>query len=165
MNHNEKTKYNFNFRLPNYNPYYSSQNSNVGYGSSLINEGSWRPSNLRGGNTSHFSGKDAGSVDYNRYYGAHENFKGLGPKNFKHSDENIKEDVCHILYKNHDIDASEIEVNVKDGIVFLSGTVNVRSAKMKAEMILDDVFGLEDIQNNIKLKKWGNYSHSFFAKD
>ena len=59
MNISGKKKYNFNFnfRLPNYNPYYSSLNSNVGYGSNFIDEGSWKPTNFKEDNFSRFSNK------------------------------------------------------------------------------------------------------------
>ena len=137
---------------------------NVGYGQSFKNEGTWRASTPRGINSSHFSGKGAGSVDYNRFYSGHNNFLGFGPKNYRRSDESIREDVCNILFKNQYIDASDIEVNVEHGVVFLSGEVNLRSAKIAAERVLDDVFGVEDIQNCLTIKKWGDYPRSEFTK-
>lgn len=165
MNPNDFKYDNFNSGLSSLGQFHISSYPNFGYGESFKNEGSWRPITPRGIDSSHFAGKNTGSVDYNRFYGEHKNFKGLGPKSFKRSDENICEDVCHILFNDHNIDASEIEVIVKDRIVYLSGTVNVRSAKLEAEMILDDVYGVEDIQNNIKIKKWGIFSHNILTEE
>lgn len=48
------------------------------------------------------------------------------------------------------IDASEIEVSVADGEVTLSGTVEDRRSKRRAEDVADDVTGVKHVQNNLR---------------
>lgn len=85
-------------------------------------------------------------------------FEGVGPKGYKRSDDRIEEDVCNILLKDRNIDAHDIEVHVHNGLVILSGTVQSRIDRIEAEMAIEGVAGVEDIQNDIKLKRWGDYS-------
>lgn len=86
------------------------------------------------------------------------NFAGVGPKGYKRSDDRIEEEVCNILLKDRNIDARDIEVRVQNGLVILSGTVESRIDRIEAEMAIEGVAGVEDIQNDIKLKRWGDYS-------
>ncbi|MFA6237934.1 MAG: BON domain-containing protein [Bacteriovorax sp.] len=69
------------------------------------------------------------------------------------SDDRIEEDVCNILLKDKDVDASKIEVSVKDGVVTLAGTVDSRETRFAAERAVVGVMGLKDIQNKLKTKK------------
>lgn len=77
---------------------------------------------------------------------------GKGPKNWQRTDIRIKEEVCEALYLNEDLDASDIEVDVKEGIVTLSGFVDGRASKRLAEDIVDDVAGVLDVQNMLSVK-------------
>jgi hypothetical protein len=61
--------------------------------------------------------------------GAH---RGVGPKGYVRSDERIRELVCDDLMDDAWLDASQIEVSVKDGEVMLSGTVANRDARRLA---------------------------------
>ncbi len=80
-------------------------------------------------------------------------YRGRGPKNYQRSDERIREDVCERLTMDHDIDASELEVDVQGGVVTLNGSVNERHAKRLAEDIADSVRGVKDVQNNIRVTR------------
>ncbi len=80
------------------------------------------------------------------------NFRGRGPKGFRRSDETIKEDVCEALYRASEVDASEIEVFVKNGIVTLKGFVKDRAQKIKAEETIENLAGIDDIFNDLSLK-------------
>lgn len=92
-------------------------------------------------------------------------YSGVGPKNYKRTDTRIEEEVCNVLMKDRNIDASNIEVNVRDGVVTLSGTVDSRMDKIEAEMVIEGIAGVQDIQNDIKLKKWGDYSDRPYQRD
>jgi hypothetical protein len=85
-------------------------------------------------------------------------FFGKGPKNWKRSDERIKEDVSESLYRDYDIDASEIEVDVKDGVVTLSGTVEDRQSKRAAEECIENLSGVVDVHNRLRIAERGNVS-------
>jgi hypothetical protein len=77
---------------------------------------------------------------------------GKGPKGYVRSDERIREDVCDRLTDDPDLDASSIDVQVKNGEVTLSGTVGTRWDRRHAEELLDDVSGTKHVQNNLRLQ-------------
>lgn len=87
------------------------------------------------------------SSHYGKTYFNDHDHRRTWPKNYKKSDLKIYEDVCEELYWNPDVDASEIEVSVADGIVTLKGKVDSRHAKKMAERISDCVIGVEDVRN------------------
>lgn len=81
------------------------------------------------------------------------NFAGKGPKGYKRSDDRIKEDVCECLEKSPLVDASNIEVDVKDCCVTLRGAVDSRQAKRDAEMLIENLRGVDDVINELKVEK------------
>jgi osmotically-inducible protein OsmY len=89
---------------------------------------------------------------YGREYPQRVSYAGRGPKGYKRSDERIREDVSEVLMRNHDVDATNIEVTVSDGIVVLAGSVDDRRAKRIAEDITEDVSGVCDVQNQIRVQ-------------
>ena len=80
-------------------------------------------------------------------------YRGRGPKNYQRSDDRIREDVCERLTMDHDVDASEVEVSVREGIVVLEGSVRERHAKRIAEDICESVRGVKDVQNNLRVAR------------
>jgi hypothetical protein len=77
--------------------------------------------------------------------------RGKGPMGYTRSDERIREMVCEALTEDHNIDASNIEVTVKNGEVVLSGTVEDRMQKRMAEDCVEQLAGIKDIQNQIRV--------------
>ncbi len=84
-----------------------------------------------------------------RPIGAH---RGRGPKGYRRSDERIHEDVCERLTEDQFIDASNIEVTVKDGEVTLDGTVSSRGVKRRAEDLAEMASGIANVQNNLRIQ-------------
>jgi osmotically-inducible protein OsmY len=82
-------------------------------------------------------------------------FAGRGPKGYKRSDERIREDINEQLTRHPDVDASEIEVQVQEGQVTLSGTVNERHCKRMAEDIAEGISGVQDVRNEIRVQRTG----------
>lgn len=78
---------------------------------------------------------------------------GRGPKGYRRSDERIREDVADRLTWNPDIDASDIEVRVENGVVTLTGVVEDRAEKRAVEDAIEDVLGIEDIRNELKVRR------------
>ena len=76
----------------------------------------------------------------------HVNLSGKGPSI---SDDWIKDKVCELMYWDKSVDARNIEVSVNGGVVTLTGTVDSRHAKKKAERIIDEVAGVRDVQNDV----------------
>lgn len=59
----------------------------------------------------------------------------------------------HILHDHPDIDASDIDVEAKDGIVTLSGEVPDRRTKWLAEDISEHIFGVKEVHNEIRVTR------------
>jgi hypothetical protein len=78
-------------------------------------------------------------------------FRGRGPKGYRRSDERIREDACERLTDDDWIDASNIEVNVKDCEVTLTGFVTSREAKRRAEDIVEHLSGVKDVHNRLRV--------------
>lgn len=130
-----------------------------------------RDNNNRFGRTRdyHYEGQPYGGYEpsYNRYessfdqnfqrysgtggYGQVTDYRGRGPKGWKRSDERIKEDVSDLLERHPYIDASEIEVNVKDGVVILSGSVEDRRTKRMTEDAVENLPGVKDVRNELNV--------------
>ncbi len=80
-------------------------------------------------------------------------YTGFGPQGYVRSDADILEDVCERLAANGQLDASKIEVQVNNHEVTLKGDVDSRADKRLAEDISDSVFGVDDIHNELHVKK------------
>lgn len=78
-------------------------------------------------------------------------FQGHGPRGYKRADGRIREDVCEILTDDPYVDASDVEVEVKDGEVTLTGTVSGRDVKRRAEALVDHVGGVRDVHNRLRI--------------
>jgi osmotically-inducible protein OsmY len=84
--------------------------------------------------------------------------RGRGPRNYTRSDESIVDELIDRLTDDERIDATEILVMVEGGVVTLSGEVPERRMKHLAEDIADDIRGVRDIENRIRVD---NGSSSF----
>jgi hypothetical protein len=78
--------------------------------------------------------------------------RGHGPKGYKRSDGRIEEDINDRLTDDPYLDASDIEVRVKDSEVTLSGTVMLRQDKRRAEDLSELVSGVTNVQNNLRVR-------------
>ncbi|WP_448207387.1 BON domain-containing protein [Azospirillum sp. sgz302134] len=77
--------------------------------------------------------------------------RGRGPRGYSRSDERIREDVSDRLTDDPYVDASDIELTVSGGEVTLSGTVDDRRVKRRAEDIAESVAGVRHVQNNLRV--------------
>lgn len=80
-------------------------------------------------------------------------FAGKGPKGYARSDERIKEQVSERLEEDHNIDATEITVEVKNGEVTLEGSVEDRWMKRQAEDLVEQCSGVKQVHNRIRVEK------------
>ena len=78
--------------------------------------------------------------------------RGRGPKGYTRSDERIREDVNDRLTDDGWLDASDIEVQVSSSEVTLTGQVNSREEKRRAEDIVEAISGVKHVQNNLRVK-------------
>lgn len=80
-------------------------------------------------------------------------YTGRGPKGYKRSDERIQEEISDELTRHPEIDASDIEVQVQDGEVTLSGTVDDRKTKRLAEDLAEQCSGVQQVHNRVRVQK------------
>jgi hypothetical protein len=80
-------------------------------------------------------------------------FTGRGPKGWQRSDESILERVNETLEQHPDIDATEIEVTIAKGEIVLRGTVDDRRAKRLAEDAIENLPGVKDVRNEIRVQE------------
>ena len=80
--------------------------------------------------------------------------RGRGPKNYRRSDERIREEINDRLTEDDWLDATEIEVSVIAGEVVLTGEVESRRDKRYAEDIAVSVSGVNNVQNNLRVQNW-----------
>jgi BON domain len=78
---------------------------------------------------------------------------GRGPKNYRRPDERIREDINDRLTESPEVDATEIEVRVENGEVTLTGIVDSRHAKRIAEDLAENVAGVKDVHNQIRVQE------------
>ncbi len=88
-----------------------------------------------------------------------EEYRGRGPRNYRRSDDRIKEDINDRLSEGY-LDASDIEVAVQSTEVVLTGTVNSRADKRRAEAVAESVTGVTNVENRLRVKQsdYGRYS-------
>lgn len=98
-------------------------------------------------------GDDFGRGRPGAFERAGESFSGRGPKNYQRSDARIHEDVCDRLCESSEVDASEIEVTVSGGEVTLAGTVFDRHDKRRAEDLAEQVSGVREVHNNLRVAR------------
>ena len=78
-------------------------------------------------------------------------YRGKGPQNWQRSDERIRESVNEALADHDQIDATHIQVTVKDGEVTLSGSIEDRYMKRLAEDCVEQVSGVKEVQNHLRI--------------
>jgi hypothetical protein len=98
---------------------------------------------------SHEEGQRYPEMHIHRGTGPH---RGKGPLGYQRSDERLRELICEALSDDDQIDASQIEVSVKNGDVTLSGMVEDRRVKRDAEDCTCSVAGVRDVQNLLRVK-------------
>jgi osmotically-inducible protein OsmY len=87
-------------------------------------------------------------------------FSGRGPRGYRRSDDRIREDVCEILTRHHQIDASEMDVDVHDGTVILRGTADSGRMRRLTEELVEDIPGVRDVQNELRVNQRTGYGSS-----
>jgi osmotically-inducible protein OsmY len=79
--------------------------------------------------------------------------KGKGPRGYQRSTERIREDVSDRLAEDDYVDASDIDIKVEDNEVILTGTVNSREEKRRAEDLVESISGVKNVENRIKVSR------------
>jgi osmotically-inducible protein OsmY len=80
-------------------------------------------------------------------------YRGRGPKDYKRPDERISDEAHERLTDDGWVDATNITISVSGGEVTLSGTVENRESKHRAERIIETIGGVTHVQNNLRVNR------------
>jgi hypothetical protein len=82
----------------------------------------------------------------------HQEYGSTSPGN-RRPDKEIKSEIERLLAWQKTIDATAIQVDVKDGVVSLSGNVGSPNEKQVAENITGNVLGIREINNLLNVNR------------
>jgi hypothetical protein len=120
-------------------------------GGGMYQQGHYGQGPQRWGNEGYQQGQGEHESLGQRIKGWFQGHRGKGPMGYARSDERIRETVCEALSDDDRVDASNIEVTVKNGEVILTGTVEDRQSKRMAEDCVENLSGVKDVQNQIRV--------------
>lgn len=90
-------------------------------------------------------------------------YRGHGPAGYTRSDERILEDVNDALTEDWGVDARKIQATVSSGDVTLDGTVPSRAQKRRAEDCVEDLSGVKNVQNNLRVEEPSSWARNTSA--
>ena len=68
------------------------------------------------------------------------------------TDEEIHHEVCRTLFRDGLLSPSDVVVYVHKGVVNLEGLVSDRKTKQYASECLSGIYGVQEVQNRLRLK-------------
>ncbi|WP_338865691.1 BON domain-containing protein [Myxococcus stipitatus] len=80
--------------------------------------------------------------------------QGRGPRGYQRADDRIRADICDRLMQDW-MDASDAEVEVREGVVTLRGSVRSRDEKRAIEDAAEAVLGVKEVLNHLRLHREG----------
>jgi osmotically-inducible protein OsmY len=115
---------------------YYARDTHRGYGDDYARDGGW---------------SGAGRADEYTREPQRPSYRGRGPKNWRPSDERIRDTVNELLTDHDGIDATDVEVTVENGEVTLEGKVGSRWQKRLADDIAHSCRGVQDVHNRLRI--------------
>ena len=165
----------------NINRDYGNRNYGGGYGNTGNDANRDHVRNRYGGDTSNHGNANQGGVendwwhrtrekvsswfngdDENRRHNEGRSFtgghRGKGPSDYRRSEERIREDICDRLTDDDLVDASNVRVQIQGDEVILSGSVNSREEKRRAEDLVESISGVRNVENRIRVGRASDVS-------
>lgn len=68
----------------------------------------------------------------------------------EHSDEQIKKTIEEAYSRHYSLAVADIEVDVKEGVVFLSGTIQGHQEKKEASDLISHFSGVKAVKNDLR---------------
>lgn len=111
-------------------------------------------------------GRDSRAEDYGRGGGLRgtgygmarmdvgEQRMGRGPRSYTRSDDRIREDICERLMRGW-MNAENVDVRVSAGEVTLIGNVDSRDEKRAIEDLAEEVLGVKEVHNQLRVSRTG----------
>jgi hypothetical protein len=75
------------------------------------------------------------------------------PRGERRTDEEIRDEIQGLLVQHSQVDASDIQVSVQDGVVTLSGNVESWLEKQIAESVVRNVLGVLEVNNQLNANR------------
>jgi hypothetical protein len=91
-------------------------------------------------------------------------FSGHGPRGYQRSDDRIREDACELLTRHGEIDAREMEVEVRAATIILRGTADSGRTRRLAEELVEEIPGVRDVQNELRVSRRGVVGQDTMAR-
>jgi hypothetical protein len=82
-----------------------------------------------------------------------QDFRGRAPRDYRRSDDRLREEVCDLFTEDVALDPSDVSVKVENGEVTLSGSVSSRDQKRHAEQLAERVSGVHDVINQLRVSR------------
>jgi osmotically-inducible protein OsmY len=80
-------------------------------------------------------------------------YAGRGPRDYRRSDDRIREEICDCMTDDSMLDASDVIVEVRQGEVTLTGSVMSRDQKRRAEDVAERISGVRDVTNQLRVQR------------
>jgi hypothetical protein len=108
-----------------------------------------------------------GEREYGGTWGSSALRRGRAPRDYRRPDDRIRDEICETIVRHSDVDATEVEVQVAAGEVTMNGVVDDRHCKRELEDIAERVFGVQDVHNNLRVRKsaWRELGDRIFGND
>ncbi len=78
--------------------------------------------------------------------------RGRAPRGYRRSSERILADLCDGLMRSW-VDAEDVDIRVRDGVVLLSGVVRSADERHATEALARDVLGVKEVINDIRVHR------------
>lgn len=104
------------------------------------------------GRTLEDTGEQAFAIARGYEAGSESRSRGRPPRMYRRPDERVLDDVCERIARSG-ADADDVEVQVNEGVLTLSGKVPSRIDRRIVEDVAESVFGVEEVHNNLRVAK------------
>ncbi len=78
--------------------------------------------------------------------------RGKAPRGYQRSSERILADLCDGLLRSW-VDAEDVDIRVRDGVVLLSGVVRSADERQATEALAHEVLGVKEVINDIRVHR------------
>ena len=79
-------------------------------------------------------------------------FEGIGPRNYARADQDVLDDVCHLLTMHGELDVREVDVHCRNGVIRLEGHVPTRAMRREIEAASESIMGVADVENHLEVR-------------
>lgn len=79
--------------------------------------------------------------------------RGKGPRGYTRADDRILDDLHHRLERDGELDARDIEMEIRSGEATLRGSVETMEMRWRAERIAQSINGIAHVTNDLRVRR------------